>query len=73
MANVDWRKPAIEAGATRGRGEIGRRTWFRSKRRKAWGFKSLRPHHAMKRQNESRRLYEQVGEQCRLPKRATKA
>lgn len=30
----------------RGRGGIGRRSWFRSKRRKVWGFESLRPHHS---------------------------
>ena len=31
--------------STRGCGEIGRRTRFRFWRRKAWGFKSLHPHH----------------------------
>ena len=30
-----------------GCGGIGRRTWFRSKRREAWGFESLHPHHTL--------------------------
>src|ERR1700679_203174 len=33
-----------------GYGEIGRRTSFRYWRRKAWGFKSLYPHHPPSRQ-----------------------
>jgi hypothetical protein len=36
---------AIIDNRVRGYGEIGRRTRFRFWRRKAWGFKSLYPHH----------------------------
>ena len=40
--------PARARGRGRGRGGTGRRTRFRFWRRKAWGFKSLRPHHSIR-------------------------
>ncbi|MEY3308248.1 MAG: hypothetical protein RLZZ413_2286, partial [Pseudomonadota bacterium] len=58
--------PSCATGGTGcGRGEIGRRTRFRFWRRKAWGFKSLRPHH---RRNPRRFGFRRAGLLWQVPK-----